>query len=85
MLNSKFNEKNFGGYIGLNRNWGYSHLLLRSFNQQFGLIEGDRDAVTGEFIKPVNNNGVEEEAIATNKDFRSTDPLIPRQHSIISK
>jgi iron complex outermembrane recepter protein len=80
VLNSKFNEKNFGGYIGLNKNWGYSHLLVSNFNQHFGLIEGERDAVTGQFIKLINNNGAEEEAIATDEDFKSTDPLIPRQH-----
>lgn len=80
VFNSKFNEKNVGGYVGVNKNWGYSHLIVSNFNQHFGLIEGERDPVTGEFIKLVDNNGIEEEAIATNKDFKSTDPLIPQQH-----
>jgi iron complex outermembrane receptor protein len=80
VFNSKFNEKNFGGYIGVNKSWGYSRILFSNFNQQFGLIEGERDATTGQFIKLVNNNGTEEEAIATNKDFKSSDPLIPHQH-----
>lgn len=79
VFNSKFNEKDFGGYIGLNKSWGFSHLLVSSFDQQPGLVEGDRDDATGKFVKLVNNGGVEEEAIATVDDFRSTDPYIPRQ------
>src|SRR6185503_6361751 len=27
VLNSRFNEKNFGGYIGINKSWGFSHLV----------------------------------------------------------
>ncbi|SDD47852.1 TonB-dependent receptor [Niabella drilacis] len=44
VLNSRFNEKNFGGYLGLNRSWGYSHLILSSFDQHVGMVEGERDA-----------------------------------------
>jgi iron complex outermembrane receptor protein len=36
--------------IGLNKKWGYSHLLFSSYDQQLGLVEGDRDATTGQFI-----------------------------------
>ncbi len=50
VFNSRFNEKNFGGYIGLNRQWGYSHLVFSSYNQRTGLIEGERDAATGRFL-----------------------------------
>lgn len=49
VLNSRFNEKNFGGYVGLNKSWGYSHLLFSNFNQQIGMVEGKRDA-KGELI-----------------------------------
>lgn len=79
VFNSKFNEKDFGGYIGLNKNWGYSHLYVSNFDQHLGLVEGDRDEVTGQFIKAINNNGTEDETIAAGKDFTSTDPFIPRQ------
>ena len=54
VFNSKFNEKNFGGYIGYNGSWGYSHIIVSSFNQEPGLIEGDRDALTGKFIREIN-------------------------------
>ncbi|MEI9911182.1 MAG: TonB-dependent receptor [Bacteroidota bacterium] len=79
VFNSKFNEKDYGAYIGLNKSWGFTHLLVSSFDQSPGLVEGDRDDATGKFLKLVNNGGNEEEAIATNDDFKSTDPFIPRQ------
>lgn len=50
VFNSNFNEKNYGGYIGYNGNWGFSHLIFSQFNQELGLIEGDRDS-TGAFIR----------------------------------
>jgi iron complex outermembrane receptor protein len=79
VFNSKFNEKDFGGYIGLNKNWGFSHLYFSRFDQHLGLVEGDRDSATGKFLKLVNNGGVEETQIATEADFKSTDPYIGRQ------
>jgi iron complex outermembrane receptor protein len=79
VFNSKFNEKNFGGYIGMNKNWGFSHLYLSRFDQHLGLVEGDRDDATGKFLKLINDNGTEAEEIATDKDFKSTDPYIGRQ------
>lgn len=50
VFNSRFHEKNFGGYIGINKAWGYSHLLISNFNQQLGVVEGVRDPVTGAFL-----------------------------------
>ncbi len=79
VFNSKFREQNFAGYVGLHKGWGYSHLLLSSFDQRPGLVEGERDEETGRFLKPVNENGAEEEEIATKDDFLSTNPYIPRQ------
>lgn len=76
VFNSKFKENNLGGYIGYNGNWGYSHLLLSSFNLKTGLVEGERDD-DGYFIKPVAGGG---EARATDADLNSTNPLIPYQH-----
>lgn len=85
VLNSKYTEKNFGGYLGINKEWGYTHLLISHFNQLPGLIEGERDDATGQFIKPINNNGLVAEEIATEADFKRIDPLIPRQHIMHSK
>ena len=40
--NSKFNEKNFGGYLGYNGSWGYTHLILSNFHQNLGLVRGTK-------------------------------------------
>jgi iron complex outermembrane receptor protein len=76
VFNSKFQEHNAGGYVGYNGDWGFSHLLVSSFNLKPGLVEGERDD-NGAFIKPVAGGG---EEVATNADFKTTDPLIPYQH-----
>jgi iron complex outermembrane receptor protein len=79
VFNSKFNERDFGGYLGMNKNWGFSHFYLSKFNQHVGLVEGDRDDASGKFIKQVNNSGTVNEEIATDEDSKSTQPFIPRQ------
>ena len=76
VFNSKFNEKNFGGYAGYNGSWGYSHILFSSFNLKTGLVEGERDS-SGFFIKPVAGGTT---IRATDADFNSTMPQIPYQH-----
>lgn len=50
VFNSRFNERNFGGYLGVNKSWGYSHLLISNFNQKIGMVEGTRDPATGGFM-----------------------------------
>lgn len=79
--NSKFNEKNFGGHVGYNGAWGYSHLIVSRFNQQVGLIEGERNE-EGNFIKALPG-GLE--GTPGEKDFNSIDPQIPYQHIIHTK
>jgi iron complex outermembrane receptor protein len=75
VFNSKFNEMNFGGYLGVNRSWGFTHLIASKFNQTLGLIEGERDA-NGNFIKqlPGGMTGLPAES-----DFNSIDPQVPCQ------
>ncbi|HEY5774082.1 MAG TPA: TonB-dependent receptor plug domain-containing protein, partial [Chitinophagaceae bacterium] len=77
VLNSSFNEKNAGGYIGINKKWGFSHLVFSTFNQTPGLVEGDRDDATGKFIL---YPGTPLEHIATNEELDEKKPLIPRQN-----
>lgn len=76
VYNSKFNERNFGGYAGYNGNWGYTHLIVSNFNQRAGIVEGDRDE-EGRFIKPLPGG---DEGLPLESDFNSTDPQIPFQH-----
>lgn len=75
VFNSKFFEKNGGGYVGYNGRWGFTHLLFSSFHQQPGLIEGERDS-TGAFVKPLSGGQV---TSALPEDFNSIQPLVPYQ------
>ncbi|MBC7949674.1 MAG: TonB-dependent receptor [Chitinophagaceae bacterium] len=79
VYNSRFNEKDFSGYLGLNKNWGYAHLLLSSFDQSPGLIEGERDDATGSFLKWINNAGAPEQRVVTENDSKSTEAMVPGQ------
>lgn len=76
VFNSKFTENNIGGYVGYNGKWGFSHLLISSFNLKAGLIEGERDSA-GYFIKHLAG-GIT--ARANHEDFKTSTPLIPYQH-----
>jgi len=75
VYNSKFFEKNAGGYVGYNGGWGYTHVLFSSYHQQPGLIEGERDS-SGAFIKSVAGG---QKVIAVTDDFNAIDPYIPYQ------
>ncbi len=75
VYNSKFNEQNFGGYIGYNGSWGYTHLITSKFHQNLGLVEGERNS-NGDFIKPLPG-GVD--GVPSTSDFNSSDPQIPKQ------
>jgi iron complex outermembrane recepter protein len=81
VLNSKFKDRNFGGYIGYNGSWGFSHLIFSRFNQTTGVVEGERDD-DGFFIKPIAGSG---EARGTMADFKSIKPLVPYQEIKHSK
>jgi iron complex outermembrane receptor protein len=76
VLNSRFNEKNAGGYLGLNKSWGYSHLIFSTFNQRLGVVEGYRDDATGKFLLFA---GSPIERIATEADLDSRDVFTPNQ------
>ncbi|RYZ29132.1 MAG: TonB-dependent receptor, partial [Chitinophagaceae bacterium] len=77
VLNSRFKEANYGGYVGLNKRWGYSHLIFSSFNQHLGLVEGLRDANSGKFLVYAESPL---ERVATEDDFEGRTPLTPYQN-----
>lgn len=77
VFNSRFKENNFGGYAGINKAWGYSHLLISSFNQKLGVVEGARDAATGAFlIFPESPS----ERVATSEELNSRQFYTPGQN-----
>lgn len=70
VLNSRFGEKNFGGYVGINKRWGFSHLIFSHFDQRIGMIEGDRNEA-GQFTY--------DDELPSNNLIKSRTPLDPNQ------
>ena len=79
VLNSGFKEQSANAIIGLNNSWGYSHLHLSAYRIMPGIVEGERDSLTGLFIKPVLVNGEEGFEVAGHSDFYSYSQQIPYQ------
>jgi iron complex outermembrane receptor protein len=78
VFNSGFNEWDANGYVGLNKSWGYSHLTFSSFNQNLGLIEGERDSLSGRFVHDVAVGGqTESQVVADNHSGYTLQ--VPRQ------
>jgi len=50
VYNSGFNELNYSAMAGLNKKWGFTHLHFSKYDANLGMIEGERDSVTGQFI-----------------------------------
>jgi len=75
VLNSGFKEMDGSLFLGINKNWGHSHLTISSFNQTINMPEGERDSL-GNFIF-VNSNG--DEVTATDKDLSGYKTGFPHQ------
>jgi iron complex outermembrane receptor protein len=76
VLNSRFQEQNFGGHLGMHGSWGYTHLIASSYDMKAGLVEGDRDSL-GRFVY-ATAGGLEVSALP--EDSKSSTPLYPYQH-----
>lgn len=80
VYNSGFSENALSGLFGISNWWGYSHLTLSTYQLTPGIVEGDRDSATGQFIKPFAlGDGTAGQAIATHDDFLSYKHLMPYQ------
>lgn len=80
VYNSGFRENAFGTTLGLNRSWGFSHLHLSLYSLEPGIVGGERDSLTGKFLKTVLlNDGNEVIETADNSDFNSYHPDAPFQ------
>jgi len=80
VFNSGLRENAFNAKLGINRQWGYSHLVISSYHLMPGIVEGERDSITGNFVKPfaVTDSTVGIEP-ATDHDFKSYHPSVPYQ------
>jgi iron complex outermembrane receptor protein len=74
VLNSGFQELNGSLFLGVNKNWGHSHLTISTFNTRINLPEGERDS-TGKFVYEAD--GIVQ--TATNQQLRSFNKGFPHQ------
>ena len=80
VFNSGFNEWDANGYVGLNKDWGYSHLTFSTFNQRLGLTEGSRDSVSGRFLRQIATGpGTTAEVPVADADLRGYGLAVPQQ------
>ena len=78
VYNSGFQELNGNLFLGLNKNWGYSHLNLSSFNTTLNMVEGERDSL-GNFLFIQDNGADGEEVSATTQDLKGYKVGFPHQ------
>jgi iron complex outermembrane receptor protein len=78
VFNSRFLERNGGGYVGIEKNWGYSQLSFSNFYQHLGIVEGDR-ADGGQFIMLKDVKGIAKEMIVGSEESKSFSPNAPMQ------
>lgn len=79
VLGSQFQEQGLNGMLGINRSWGYSHLLVSLYHLTPSMTEGERDEETGAFVKPILSDGKEVMAIATPHDLTTYGHTLPYQ------
>jgi len=80
VYNSGFSENALSALLGISNWWGYSHLTLSTYHLTPGIVEGDRDSLTGQFVKPfISGDGTEAVAIANRNDFMSYNHQMPYQ------
>jgi len=82
VFNSKFSELNGSAFIGVEKDWGYSHFIVSEFTQKLGMIEGARNEqgqFTKDIVQGIGNNASIASIAAIDADFSSTNPQIPYQ------
>jgi iron complex outermembrane receptor protein len=77
VYNSGFRENALSGIMGINRAWGFSHLHLSMYHLKPGIAEGERDSITGAFVKPSPNG--QSMIPASSADYKSYSPEVPFQ------
>ena len=79
VFNSGFNEWDAGGYVGVNKSWGYTHLTFTTFNQNLGLTEGTRDSLSGRFVRDAVVGGQVVSQVVSDDELHTYSLFVPRQ------
>lgn len=78
VYNSGFNELNANTMAGINHQWGYVHLSLSTFNQQIGMVEGERDSL-GRFTREVPHDSILETETVPESELNTYKLSVPKQ------
>ena len=77
---SGFKENAGSALLGVSNWWGYSHLTLSLYHLTPGIVEGERDSLTGKFTKEMAlSDGTVGSAMATHNDLTSYSHQMPYQ------
>ncbi len=79
VYNSGFDERDGGLYLGINKNWGFSHLTFNSFNTSLAITEGVRDSLGMFTFEKPTGLGTTKEVTATTADLKGIHIGFPRQ------
>lgn len=80
VFNSGFSEQSASSLLGFNGRWGYSHLNLSAYELTPGIVEGDRDASSGKFIKEIAvDNETTEETEVSESELKEYGHAMPYQ------
>lgn len=79
VFNSRYSENSLNGIVGLNRSWGYFHIHLSAFNLTPGIVEGERDSITGNFVKNIASGDSIITAPISSNQVKKHDPEVPYQ------
>jgi len=80
VFNSGFAENAVSGLFGISNWWGYSHLTVGYYHLTPGIIEGNRNNITGQFTKPIAlNDSTAGETTAAPGDFTAYTHSVPYQ------
>jgi iron complex outermembrane receptor protein len=74
-----FNESDLSGYIGLSKQWGYSHLNFSLFNDLQEIPDASRDSLTRKFTKQITEADTFR-PIVSDKDLSSYKIAVLHQH-----
>jgi len=74
-----FNETDFSGHIGLNKQWGYSDLNFSVFNDLQEIPDGSRDSITRKFTKQITEADTLR-TIVSNAELNSYKIAVLHQH-----
>ena len=80
VYDSGFKENAASALLGVSNWWGYSHLTLSMYHLTPGIVEGNRDSLSGKFTKDIIlPDGTVGSAIATHNDLTSYSHQLPYQ------